>query len=61
VQSACPRPGKLLIGSPLDDRDIGARQCQFAGQHQSGRPAAANHDRVIDRLRIGVLAQVISR
>jgi hypothetical protein len=44
-----------LIGSPLDDRDIGARQRQFAGQHQPGRPAAANHDRVIDRLRIGVL------
>jgi hypothetical protein len=47
LQSACPRPRKLLIGTALDDRDVDAGQRQLTGQHQSrGTAAHDQHRRV---------------
>jgi hypothetical protein len=47
VQAAGARAGELLIGTPLDDRHIDARQRQLAGQHQPGWTPSGDHHRVL--------------
>ncbi|SLC99144.1 Uncharacterised protein [Mycobacteroides abscessus subsp. massiliense] len=41
------RAVQFVRGAPLDDRDIGARQRQLAGQHQSRWPASGNNHRML--------------
>ena len=36
VQTACARASDVLADTPLDNRNVDARQRQFAGQHQPG-------------------------
>ena len=46
VQAARARAGDVLIGAPLDNDDVDARQRQLARQHQARRPASGNHHRM---------------
>ena len=43
VQTAGARAGEVLAGAPLDDRNIDARQRQFARQRQSCRASSDDH------------------
>jgi hypothetical protein len=43
VQTAGARPGQLLGGAPLDDRDVHARQRQLARQHQPRWTSSSDH------------------
>jgi hypothetical protein len=38
VQTARTRPDEVLVGTPLDNGDVDARQCQLAGQHLHSTP-----------------------
>ena len=38
-------PASVLVGAPLDDRDVDARQRQLARQHQSRRAASGDEHR----------------
>ena len=46
VQTACARAGEVLIGAPLDDGDVDARERQLARQHQPGRTSSSDHHRM---------------
>ena len=41
------RAGEVLVGAPLDEGDVDARQCQLARQHQPCRTCAGDHHRVL--------------
>ncbi len=43
VQAAGARAGEVLVGAPLDDRNVHARQHQLARQHHPCRTAAGDH------------------
>ena len=47
VQTACARAGEVLVGAPLDDGDVDARQRQLARQHQPRRTASGDHHRML--------------
>ena len=60
-QAAGPRAGQLLVGAPLDDRDVDPRQPQLPGQHQPGRATPDDHHGVLPlRRRIAHPASPIS-
>jgi hypothetical protein len=44
AQTTCARAGKVLAGTPLDNRDVDARQRQLSRQHQPRRTASSDHD-----------------
>ena len=46
-QTACARAGEILVGAPLDDRDVDPRQRQLARQHQPRRTSSGDHHRVL--------------
>ena len=46
VQTACARAGEVLVGAPLDNGDVDARQRQLARQHQPRRTASGDHHRM---------------
>jgi hypothetical protein len=41
------RARQVLIGTPLDDDNVDAGQCQLARQHQPRRTASGDHHRVL--------------
>ena len=47
VQAARARAGEVLVGAPLDDRDVDPRQRQLGRQHQPGRTASGDHHRML--------------
>ena len=47
LQTARARARQVLVGAPLDDGDVDARQRQLARQHQPGRTASGDHHRVL--------------
>ncbi len=49
VQTAGARAGKLLVGAPLDNGNVDARQRQLARQHQSCRTASDNQHCMVGR------------
>ncbi len=46
VQSAGARLNNRLIGAPFDDRDVDMRERELRGQHQAGRAATGDNDRM---------------
>jgi hypothetical protein len=46
VQATRARAREVLIGAPLDDRDVDACQRQLARQHQSCGTASGDYHRV---------------
>jgi hypothetical protein len=40
----------ILVGAPLDDGDVGARQCQLARQHQPARATAGDYHSMVCHL-----------
>lgn len=44
AQAAGARAGKRLVRAALDDGDVDACQCQFAGERQARRHRASDHD-----------------
>jgi hypothetical protein len=47
MQTARARASEVLVGAPLDDGDVDARQRQLARQHQPRRTPAGDHHRVL--------------
>ena len=47
LQTAGARAGQVLVGAPLDDRNVDARQPELTGQHQPRRAGAGDHHRVL--------------
>ena len=45
VQPARPPALEILARAPLDDRDVDARQCQFAREHEPGRDLRPRSER----------------
>src|SRR5262245_30887568 len=43
MQTARALANDLLVRAPLDNCNVDARQCQFAGQHQPSRTSSNNH------------------
>jgi hypothetical protein len=46
VQTAGARAGEGLVGAPLDNGNVDARQRQLARQHQPGRTSSGDHHRM---------------
>ena len=47
MQTACARAGEVLVGAPLDDGDVDARQRELARQHQPRRTSSGDHHRML--------------
>ena len=47
VQPARTRASEFLVGAPLDDGDVDARQRQLARQHQPCRTSSGDHHRML--------------
>ena len=47
VDSAGPRAGERVIGSPLNDHNLDFRQRQFGRQHHPRRPSSSDHYRML--------------
>jgi hypothetical protein len=47
VQTPCARAGEVLVGAPLDDGDVHARQRQLGRQHQARRTSSGDHNRML--------------
>ena len=47
LQTARARAGQVLVGAPLDDGNVDARQRQLARQHQPRRTGSGDHHRVL--------------
>jgi hypothetical protein len=60
MQASCPRANKVLVGAPLDNHHIDARQGQLAGQHQSCRPRSGDYRRVPRHCRAPVIVAAIT-
>ncbi len=47
VQTARARSGEVLVGAPLDNGNVDARQRKLARQHQPRRAASGDHHRML--------------
>jgi len=47
MQTAGTRAGEVLVGTPLDNGNVHARQRQLARQHQPGRTSSGDHHRML--------------
>ncbi len=48
VQTPGARSDQILVGAPLDDRDVDAGQTQFAGEHQARGATSGDEHRMLD-------------
>src|SRR5688572_6147032 len=49
-QTTCARTRKVLVRTPLDDRDVDSGQRQLCRQHQPGRTSSGDHYRMLGHL-----------